>query len=872
MLDEFFIFGRKGWWRKRRVISYGLGKNVRLTLLKFKSERVTSLFSRKLSVFLIVVMLLSLTVSVAAQERMGTWVDEVIIVEEQDVATAVSRLSAGDLDIWATTSSNATQFNVVVNNPALDYYTTFGSYSELTYNPAGPEFNDGRYNPLSNRRIREATNMLIDRDYLAQEIYGGLAVPKFSMLNNAYVDYSRVVETARALEAKYAYDLEAAREIIAEEMVADGAELVNGVWHYNGSPVEILVLARNEDERELVGDYVAEQFGKIGFVTSVDHRSNAEASPIWLSGDPNLGQWHVYTGGWGAGAVYRDQGHNFTQMYTTRGMAAPLWLAMDVTPELDEIAERLYYKTFSTMEERNELYSRALELGFIDSPRIYTVDQVSFLPRRAEVTVSSDLAGGISSNPLWPSTIRREDEVGGIVTIGSQQVLINPWNPVAGSNQAYDLFAIRATFDRGFISDPFTGNYLPHRIGKVEVTAVEGLPITKSPASDWVTLDFVPAVEVPGSEEAGIEVPGDAFLYWDGDEQRFVTVEEVYPEGLTAQRKSIIHYREDLFDAVKWHDGTPFSIGDMLFQVILNWDRMYEGSAVYDESAALELPSAQRNARGWRIISEDPFIYEVYATSWYMDAEQNLGDIFATFYDYGSAPWHTLALGMLAEINNELAFSSAKATANDIEQLGLHMGPSLPILNKWLDVAIEDNYLPYASFLSDYVSEEEIANRYANAENWYQDKGHFWIGNGPMYLERAYSTEKMVHLKRFADYSEPADKWAMFDEPRIAEVEVFGPGRVSSGSEAVFEVDITFKDELYPLEHIQEVKYIVLDAAGNVAYSGYGSGISDGLFEVVLDAEDTANLPVGSNTLEVIVLPTLVGGATFGAHTFVTLP
>src|SRR5690606_15040693 len=121
------------------------------------------------------------------------------------------------------------------------------------------------------------------------------------------------------------------------------------------------------------------------------------------------GQWHVYTGGWSAGAVYRDQGHIFTQMYTTRGQASPLWLAMDPIPELDEISEKLYYKRFTTMEERNALYSRALELSLEDSPRIFTVDQISFIPKRAEITVSSDLAGGLSSNPLWAMTIRRRD-------------------------------------------------------------------------------------------------------------------------------------------------------------------------------------------------------------------------------------------------------------------------------------------------------------------------------------------------------------------------------------------------------------------------------------------------------------------------------
>ena len=201
----------------------------------------------------------------------------------------------------------------------------------------------------------------------------------------------------------------------------------------------------------------------------------------------------------------------------------------------------------------------------------------------------------------------------------------------------------------------------------------------------------------------------------------------------------------------------------------------------------------------------------------------------------------------------------------------LSVRPSLPILAKWLDYAIENNWLPYKDFLGQYISDEEIATRYANVKKWYEAKGHFWIGDGPMYLERAYPIEKMVHLKRFEDYSEPADKWSMFDEPRVAEVEVSGPARVTSGSEAVFEVEVTFKARLIARGY-HEVKFLVLDAAGNVALSGLGEGVADGLFEIVLTEEQTAALPVGSNTLDVIVLPRLVGGATFGSHTFVTLP
>ncbi len=827
-------------------------------------RKVTCVSNRKLTIsVLVTVLLLAMAFSVGAEEkRMATWVDEVIIVEEPSVTNAVARLQAGDIDVYSSTSTEPVPFATILSDPNLDYYQTFGSYSEITWNPVGPTFEDGRFNPFGVRRIREATNWLIDRDYIAQELYGGLALPKSTMLNNAYVDYSRVVETARALEFKYAYNFDLAKEVITEEMMAAGASLVDGKWHYNGQPIELLILARSEDQRKAVGDYLADQLEAVGFIATVDYRSGAEASPIWMMGDPWQGQWHAYTGGWGAGAVYRDQGHIFDQMYTRRTMSQPLWQALEPIPELDEISEMLYYKRFSTMEERNALYSRALELAFEDSPRVYTVDQISYVPRRADVSVASDLAQGMSSTALWPSTLRRGDEVGGTVTIGAQQVLVEPWNPVGGSNWTFDQLPMRATFDRGFISNPFTGNYMPHRIEKIEVTVQEGLPVAKDPASDWVTLEFAPE----------IQVPGDAWLYWDGSLGRMVTVAEKYPEGLTAPRHTVVHYREDMFDTVTWHDGSPYTVGDMLLPTILDWDRGFEESDVFDPAQEASVKTAMNNARGWRIISLDPFVYELWSQSWYIDAEQNIGDMFAPYYNYGAQPWHTLVLGMMAETNGELAFTASKANTLDAEWLGYNMGPSLPILDKHLDIAIDTNFLPYADFLSQYIPEEEIASRYANAKAWYQEKGHFWIGNGPMYLEKAYPTERMVHLKRYENYSEPADKWSMFDQPRIAEAEISGPARVRAGSEIALEVEITFAGEPYETEFISEVKYIVLDATGSVAISGYASPVADGLFEIVLTGEQTKQLPIGSNTIEAIVLPTLVASATFSAHTFVTLP
>lgn len=807
-----------------------------------------------------VMLLLVLSVGAFAETRMGTWVDEVIITEEPSAATAIRRLQARDIDIYAVAISDTAAFDAVKADSNLAYYQTFGSYSEITFNTVGPEFNDGRLNPFSSRKVREAMNYLVDRDYVAQEVYGGLAIPKFTIMNSRFADYARVVETARALEIKYGYDKESAIQTINQELSAMGAELVNGKWNYKGSPVVVKTLIRNEDERMALGDYLSSLLEDVGLTVERNYRSGAEASPVWLSGDPWDGQWNAYTGGWLAPVVYRNQEHIFNQMYHPSGMSSPAWSEMDPIPELIELSDKLYNKQYKSIEERSAAYSRALELAYQDSPRIFMAEVVSFIPRRAEINVASDLAGGVSGTALWPSTIRRGDEVGGTIRMASNQVLIDPWNPVGGSNWANDKLAITATMDRGIIVDPFTGLHWPHRLEKAEVYVKEGLPVAKT--LDWVDLEFVNE----------IVVPEDAWADWDPVAQRFLTTGEVFPEGVTAERMTRVYFRDDFFETSKWHDGSPVTLADIIYYWILEWDRGMEESAIFDETAVADLIRTRQSFRGWKIISEDPLVFEYYSDSYALDAEHNVVDLFPVEFNYGKSPWHTLALGALAEANGELAFTADKANRLEAEWLGFHVGPSLAILNKYLQQAKAEVYIPYAPTLGQYITADEAAQRYANAEAWYKAKGHFWIGDGPMYLERAYPTERIVHLKRFEDYSEPADKWSMFDEPRMADVEVTGPPRITIGHSAIFDVDISFNGEAYPLEHIQEVKYILIDAKNEVSYSGYAVPVVDGLFEIEFTAEETELLTVGSNTIEVIVLPTVVGGASLGEHTFITLP
>ncbi|MYC96524.1 MAG: ABC transporter substrate-binding protein [Caldilineaceae bacterium SB0661_bin_32] len=788
----------------------------------------------------------------AMSERTGAWVDEVIAVEEPSAAAAVTRMDLAELDAYAFSISDAEVYATVQGMDSLTYANSFGVYSELTFNPAGPVFDGtGKLNPFAVPRIREAMNYLVDRDFISQEIYGGLASPRYMAITNAFPDYARLVDIVRQIELEYAHNPDKAAEIINEEMEALGAELVDGVWNYEEEPVEVIFLIRTEDERKEIGDYVATMLEDLGFSVVRDYKTASEASPIWIGTDPNEGKFHIYTGGWITTVISRDQAGNFDFFYTNRGLPFPLWQAYTPSEEFDAMSEKLDLRDFTSMEERRELFADVLALSMQDSVRVWLVNRLGFTAYRGDVSVSTDLAGGLNGSRLWPYTLRRTGEEGGTLTIAMPSMLPEPWNPVAGTNWIYDTMLIRATADVGAMPDPFTGLQWPQRFDRAEVTVKEGLPVGST--HDWVDLTF--------AEQ--IDVPEDAWLDWDAVEQRFITVGDLHPDGLTANVKSVVHYPGDLSE-LTWHDGSPLSLADVVLSMITTFDLAKEESAVYDEAQVPSLNNFQSHFRGYRIAQTSPLVIEYYSDQYTLDAELNVANFFP------GTPWHTMAVGLLAEAAGDLAFSSDKADANEVEWMSYIAGPSIEILEGHLESGAADGHIPYVSTLGDYISADEADARWANLSAWYEDKGHFWVGNGPFYLEEAFPTEKTVQLLRVESFPDASSKWEGFDTPMIAEVSVDGPARVASGDEATFEVMIDFGGDAYAIDDIDEVKYLVFDALGDLALTGTAEAVEDGLWQITLSAEETAGLESGANKLEVAVAPLRVSIPTFSSLEFVT--
>ncbi len=755
--------------------------------------------------------------------RTGAWVDT-INVNVVDINNAVSSIKSGDIDMYAL-GPFGVDVSGIQNDPSIDISSSIGLFFDLTFNPA--EFYDNnKLNPFAVNEIREAMNWLIDRDYINQTVCGGNGFEKFFPIEVGSPDYLRYSEKISELESYYSYNFELAETTISNSMVDLGATKINNKWIFNNEPVVLTILIRNDSDgtRIPIGDYVANQLELIGFDTYRYYLPNGEAVPIWMGSDPAEGQWHVYTGAWNSGLA-RDSGDMFEFFYSPNSYYgfSQLWQSYDPVAEFAELIDKLAHNLFSSLQERDLAFERALELSLQNSVRIWLIDSQNFVPRRATTTFANDLSAG-ETTPLWPFTIRNRYSEGGIVNIGIGDIFFDAWNPIVNPNWAPDEYLKQATKDSAFLPDPNTGLFHPQRVERAEIFANPGLPIQKT--LDWVDLTFT----------EDIVVPDDAWVNWDAVNQVFLTAEEVDPENLNrnALVKSIVYYPTGLFSSVTWHDSSPLDLADFILPMIMKFDRGNPDSPIYDPSDEENLNNFMNYFKGVKIISEDPLIIETYLDTFKLDAELNV-----TSWWPENAPWHTTGLAAWAEEQGLLAFSWAKET-EAVPITNFLYGPSINILANELTSAFSSLYVPYEATMNNYLSEAEIGERWNNLINWYNTHNHFWVGSGPFYINYWDWEGKSISLQRFENFPDSSDKWERFQEQSTHTLALnFSDGApgssfiiVGQGYSPNTEATIQIFDN--------EIGTVFTDSNGGVSFSITVPNNTDtGLMELVVSADQT---------------------------------
>ena len=412
-----------------------------------------------------------------ASTRTGGWLDKIIFSKIEDPEPAVAQLEAGAIDMYAVASDDANVYDKVKNTADLKYVETYGSSDQLILNTVACT-DKTIFNPFTDAKIREAMNWAIDRTYISQEILGGLGKPKFTALTSAFADYSRYADTMSAIETTYAFNLDKAKEVVKTQMELLGGKLnASGKWEVAGKPVVVIGLIRTEDKRKEIGNYFANQLEALGFTVDRQEKTRSEAGPIW-QGEPTDCKFGFYTAGWISTAISRDDGNMFVQYNTGKMQNIPLFNAYQPSAELTAVEDKLYTNNFTTMDERAQLFKEALNMSMAESWwGVWVADLVSFSPYKNTVETAYDLAGGIASAQLFPYTMRFTGKEGGEIKIAQSGIMVQPWNPIAGSNWTDDAMPQRATMDWGLVYDPYTGLSIPK--------LVEKLPSPPSKACPW---------------------------------------------------------------------------------------------------------------------------------------------------------------------------------------------------------------------------------------------------------------------------------------------------------------------------------------------------------------------------------------------------
>ncbi len=636
--------------------------------------------------------------------RHGGWLDE-IDYSIVDANSVITQIGAGAVDLFSYGLAADKLAEIKAAN--LCYSQSYGTYYSLIFNPA-PFTDKAKLNPFSDRKMREAINWAIDRNYINQEIYAGGALPKFTPLTTQLVDYTGVIDVARGLEAYYAYDLTKAQAVVDTEMAAMGAtKSAAGKWEFSGKPVTLIFLIRNDGDgtRLPQGEYVSQQLEKLGFTIDRQAKKSSELSPLWIGSNPPDGLWNIYTGGWGSNGLNRDEKTIFREMYLPDSpQGIPLFTFNVPDPAFQKLGDDLNAGNFTTLQQRHDMIAQALPLALQDSLQVWTVDLQTYAPFNCKLEVSADVGAGVETTQMAPFNLRIKDQVGGQVKSATTATLFtDPWNPVNGSNWVTSAFVQNAVQGNAFMPDPYTGLSWPLRAEKADVTVQADLPVSSS--LPWVTLTTAPT----------ITVPPDAWSDWDAKTQKFITAAEKFPSGTTAKVKAVVTYPADMFDTVKWHDGSNLSLADFVMQMIMTFDQGKKDSPIYDEDAAGNIDALLTHFKGVKIASTNPLVIETYDDNFYADAELDASNIGTWWprYGYGEAPWESIALGNQATANKSLAWGAGAADRNKVEWLSFIGGPSLGLLKNNLDQAIKNNTIPYEPTLGAYITAADATARYA---------------------------------------------------------------------------------------------------------------------------------------------------------------
>jgi peptide/nickel transport system substrate-binding protein len=240
--------------------------------------------------------------------------------------------------------------------------------------------------------------------------------------------------------------------------------------------------------------------------------------------------------------------------------------------------------------------------------------------------------------------------------------------------------------------------------------------------------------------------------------------------------------------------------------------------------------------KGFRFVDDDTI--EVYVDYWHFD-DDYIGS-YASPADF-DMPWELkAAMDDLVFEQRRAAYSDTAGVRFNVPWLSLVLRQDAGLVDRTLRDMERDEVIPAGLEVGgrSLVTPDEAVARYEAAQEWYDDKDHLVISNGPFYLEQFGSTANFAELHAFRDPTypfKPGDNYRGAP-PELSIGDVPSDLTVVPGEDLELTVTVSGPGT-------QRLHYILVDpAAGEVVVTGVSENDLDDDFSLSLGGDVTQNL------------------------------
>ncbi|MFN2434070.1 MAG: ABC transporter substrate-binding protein [Nitrososphaeraceae archaeon] len=753
------------------------------------------------------------TVNALDSNEKGAYTDNIRFIQYLDGNTALQEIKTGNLDTYYFRIP-LEKVSSISNDTNLKIYEKNAGTFAFLLNPA-PSKNSNILNPFQFQEIRFATNYLINREFVVDEILSGYGSVQTDPFGISSPEYETIIPVLESYDFKYNPNI--AKETIEKVLSENGAIKLDGKWIYKGTPISINFMIRSDDlPRKSMGEILANQLENIGFTVQRNYGDLNKANLIVYGTDPQELTWHIYTEAFGGTSAFvRYNPVTAAQMYSPYFGKMPGWANPSFwnyqNSSIDNITQSIEFSNFKSEEERNELLRQAVNSGIQESVRIFVAQNIDpYVASSSIKGLINDFGAGISTSKSLINA--RSEKNASTINVGVKQIYQGAWNGVAGCNDIYCTNILSLVSDPSTSRNPYTGEVLPLR-------------------NEWTNITTM-------GPEKRLAIESDA-LKWNPANQVWDKVgENISKSKVTYQ---IIYSN--------WQNGQPMSKADLLYSLYFPYEwssKINSADLTYDPEYAEHAKITLQYLQGTKFLNDSNVIS--FVDYWHFDSKEiaEFASVWAT------SPWEVnTAIERLVK-NGIFAYSRSEATVKNIDWLSLIIPSHAQAIRQELEKMKSENFIPPA--LKDTVTVEDAIKRYDASIKWIAEHNHAIISNGPYEIKSYNPTGKVISLTAFRDSTYPYVKgyWATYETAKLAKFEmIHHPKVVTSGLPVIISGNITIGGNY---DSNASLTYFISDKNSRVITQGKGEWVDNkGNFMITINGSATKGMSIGPNEFELFV-------------------